>query len=189
MRNRRTGKGREATERVVVWSPSRRNVEMVDRSLQQRAQHAEKSNPDERPERRERNERHGSAAERDTLNAERARTVLVVALPRRMYRKPSYESPACANMSVDRIKVDRDQGDAQQRALLGMLVRIRGDMPRAKPAAPCRSQMMRAASPMPRAFLIAASSDEPRVCNSVLHTSNGVVTAAATAPAIPPAQT
>lgn len=78
---------------------------------------------------------------------------------------------------------------SQHSAFDGILVNIRGVMPRANPAAPCRSQMMRAASLMPRAFRIAASSDDPRVCSSVLHTSSGVVTAAATAPAIPPAVT
>lgn len=49
--------------------------------------------------------------------------------------------------------------------------------------------MIRNASLSPRAFRICASDDSPRVCRSVLHTSSGVVTAAATAPAIPPAVT
>lgn len=48
---------------------------------------------------------------------------------------------------------------------------------------------MRKASPSPRALRIAASSDRPRVWRSVLQTSSGVVTAAATAPAMPPAVT
>lgn len=49
--------------------------------------------------------------------------------------------------------------------------------------------MIRNASASPRAFRICASDERPRVCRSVLQTSSGVVTAAATAPAIPPAVT
>lgn len=77
----------------------------------------------------------------------------------------------------------------QQSALLGMLARTRGVIPRVNPATPCRSRMIRNASPIPRAFRIVASSEDPRVWRRVLQTSKGVVTAAATAPAMPPAVT
>lgn len=77
----------------------------------------------------------------------------------------------------------------QQRALLGTLVNILGVIPLANPAKPCLCQIIEKASDIPLAFLIAASSEDPRVCSKVLQTSSGVVTAAATAPAIPPAVT
>jgi hypothetical protein len=90
-------------------------------------------------------------------------------------------------------------------AVLGMVVTIRGLIPLAKPFIPSLSWIVFAAStrPLPTLrqilhsllsqfsiyiqFRIRESDEVPLVCNSVLMTSSGVVIAAATAPAIPPA--
>lgn len=77
--------------------------------------------------------------------------------------------------------------DNQHNALLGMNVNTRGDSPLAKPLIPSLCQMIRKASTRPFVFRISASEDDPRVCSSVLATSRGVVTPAATPPASPPA--
>ena len=75
----------------------------------------------------------------------------------------------------------------QQIAVLGMVVRTRGRSPRKKPVQPLRLYMIEAACQRPLACLISRSLEVPRVCRSVLTTSSGVVIAAATAPAKPPA--
>lgn len=75
----------------------------------------------------------------------------------------------------------------QQIAVLGAVVIMRAFMPRKNPFMPSLLQMMPAAGHNPLHCLISASVEEPLVCSSVLMTSNGVVAAAATPPAVPPA--
>ncbi len=78
-------------------------------------------------------------------------------------------------------------GETRQHiAVLGMVVIIRGRIPRKKPAHPCCLLMIAAASTQPFADLISAFWAVPRVCNKVLMTSRGVVKPAAKAPAKPP---
>lgn len=72
-------------------------------------------------------------------------------------------------------------------AVDGMFVKIRGCIPREKPESPSRRYIILNASPKPRTLRSSASVAVPRVCNNVFATSSGVVTAAATAPARPPA--
>jgi hypothetical protein len=67
-----------------------------------------------------------------------------------------------------------------------MCVTTRGASPRVNPRQPSRRAMIRSASAIPRAPRISASVLDPRVCSSVFATSSGVVSAAATAPAVPP---
>ena len=76
-----------------------------------------------------------------------------------LVRKPERETPLGPTAQGRRTEGKTHQ----QSALLGMLARIRGVIPRAKPATPCRSRMIRNASPIPRAFRIVASSEDPRV--------------------------
>ncbi len=75
----------------------------------------------------------------------------------------------------------------QHIAVLGMVVIIRGLNPRQNPAYPSLLLIIAAASTKPFAFRISGSVIDPRVCSSVLITSNGVVIAAAKPPASPPA--
>jgi len=67
------------------------------------------------------------------------------------------------------------------------MVNTLGVNPRPKPLRPSLAQITRKASPIPLTFRISASEEAPRVCKIVFATSRGVVTAAATAPAMPPA--
>lgn len=75
----------------------------------------------------------------------------------------------------------------QQIAVLGIVAIILGRIPLRNPAQPYCRLMMAAALNRPRAVRISASSAVPLVWRTVFITSNGVVTAAATAPATPPA--
>lgn len=72
-------------------------------------------------------------------------------------------------------------------AVLGMVVMILGLRPLKNPPHPFLLLIILAASINPRAFRTSVSAIEPLVCSSVLITSKGVVIAAATPPARPPA--
>jgi hypothetical protein len=67
-----------------------------------------------------------------------------------------------------------------------MYVTTRGASPRVYPRQPSRRPMMRSASHIPRAARMSGWLLVPRVCRSVFATSSGVVSAAATPPAVPP---
>lgn len=76
--------------------------------------------------------------------------------------------------------------ESQHKAVLGMIVRTRGVRPRPNPFSPSLCQITLKASAIPLTPRMSASPDVPLVCNIVLATSKGVVTAAATAPATAP---
>jgi len=80
-----------------------------------------------------------------------------------------------------------DSTTHQQMAVLGAAVTTLALIPRKKPFAPSLLAMILAASIRPLAFRISTSAPFPRVCKSVLITSKGVVAAAASPPASPPA--
>ena len=75
----------------------------------------------------------------------------------------------------------------QQIAVLGIVVTILGFKPLKKPLYPSLRLIILAAWTNPFKFRSSASCAVPRVCKSVLITSNGVVRPAATPPAIAPA--
>lgn len=84
-------------------------------------------------------------------------------------------------------RADEEDKTYQQIAVLGIVEIILGRSPRRKPAQPNCFLIMLAALKSPRAVRASPFSAVPRVWRTVLITSSGVVTAAATAPARPPA--